>query len=184
MPSSIITDFQSTVCRSGGTAVGLYRNADGQIEAIGAGDISAGDSDDVARELILMALRIRRKANALGASPFFPFSVASILSCDTAMKTFDLETAGQFLNVSPSTMRDFAANGVVPGAKLGKRWVFTDEDLESYVRAEVKKQTGVRRGEGTKNSPTPERTTDSTFYPRIGRRRPAPPPPLYPGHIV
>lgn len=178
MPTSIITDFQSTVCQSGGTVVGLYRNADGQIEAIGAGDISPCDADDVARELILMALSIRRKANALGATPFFPFSVASILSCDTAMKTYDLETAGQFLNVSPSTMRQFAASGVVPGAKLGKRWVFTDEDLESYVRAEVKKQTGARRGENTKNPPTPERTTDSKFYPWSGRRRPAPPPSL------
>ena len=63
------------------------------------------------------------------------------------MKTFSIEGAAAHLNVSPDTMRDLAANGDVAGAKIGKAWVFTDEDLDEYLRKEIKKQTAARRNE-------------------------------------
>ena len=69
------------------------------------------------------------------------------------MKTFGIESAAEFLNVSPDTMKDLAQNGVVPGAKIGKCWVFSDESLESYLREEIRKQTADRRGDGGTEPP-------------------------------
>ena len=60
--------------------------------------------------------------------------------------TTDLEGAADFLNISKDTMRDLAASGAVPGAKIGKEWVFWMDDLCEYVKAEVRRQTHERRG--------------------------------------
>ena len=62
------------------------------------------------------------------------------------MKTYGIDGAAEFLNISPDTMRDLAANGSVPGAKIGKSWVFADEDLAEYLRNEIRKQTAKLRG--------------------------------------
>ncbi|MER2540014.1 MAG: helix-turn-helix domain-containing protein [Azonexus sp.] len=87
------------------------------------------------------------------------------------MKTLNLETAADFLNISADTMRDLAADGTVPGAKIGKCWVFTDEDLDAYVRDEVRRQTAERRG-GKLSAPIP------TAFTRSVRRKAMTPPPL------
>ena len=63
------------------------------------------------------------------------------------MKIYNLEGGAEYLMVSIDTMRDLAANGDVAGAKIGKAWVFTDEDLDEYLRKEIKKQTAARRNE-------------------------------------
>ena len=62
------------------------------------------------------------------------------------MKTLNLETAAAFQFVSEYTLQELAASGTVPGAKIGKCRVFADEDLEAYVRDEVRRQTAERRG--------------------------------------
>lgn len=90
------------------------------------------------------------------------------------MKTFGIESAAEFLNVSPDTMKDLAQNGVVPGAKIGKCWVFSDESLESYLREEIRKQTADRRGDSGTEPPAKVPTT----YSRTVRRKPRTPPPL------
>lgn len=92
------------------------------------------------------------------------------------MKTYNLEAAATFLNVGTTTMIELAGLGIIPGAKIGKEWVFTDEGLESYLRDEIAKQTTERRGE------KPEKDLKKKHVPtalsRVGRRRPAPPPSL------
>ena len=62
------------------------------------------------------------------------------------MKTYNIEGAAEFLHVSTDTMKDLAGNGAVPGAKIGKAWVFNEEDLIDFVREEIKRQTAERRG--------------------------------------
>lgn len=54
--------------------------------------------------------------------PYFPDSLS-------------IEEAALFLRMHPVTLRVKAASGEVPGAKLGKRWVFLRIDLEAYVRS-------------------------------------------------
>jgi excisionase family DNA binding protein len=46
-----------------------------------------------------------------------------------------IEEAAHFLRMHPVTLRLKAASGEIPGAKLGKRWVFLRIDLEGYVRS-------------------------------------------------
>lgn len=99
------------------------------------------------------------------------------------MKTFDLEAAAEFLNISPYTMKTLATNGVVSGAKIGKEWVFIDEFLEQFLREETRRQTAERRGKpeapehqgsGKENKPNVLTTTSRTV-----RRRPSTPPSLH-----
>lgn len=63
------------------------------------------------------------------------------------MKTFNLEGAAAYLNVSPDTMRDLAADGDVAGAKIGKAWVLTEAHLDEFLLKEIKKQTAARRND-------------------------------------
>ena len=51
------------------------------------------------------------------------------------MKTLSLVEAAQLLIMSPETLRRKAKAGLIPGAKIGKRWCFLETDLESYIRS-------------------------------------------------
>ncbi|MDV6344783.1 helix-turn-helix domain-containing protein [Nitrosomonas sp. Is37] len=50
------------------------------------------------------------------------------------MKTLNLEEAAQFLKLHPEEVRRRVKAGIIPGAKLGKRWAFIDDDLAAYMR--------------------------------------------------
>lgn len=63
------------------------------------------------------------------------------------MKTFDLVSGAEFLNLSVDTLGDLVGDGTIPAAKIGKRWVLTDESLETYLRDEIERQTNARRGQ-------------------------------------
>ena len=41
----------------------------------------------------------------------------------------------QLLHLPISTVLDFARRGVLPGRKLGRRWIFLRDELEAVVRA-------------------------------------------------
>jgi len=55
------------------------------------------------------------------------------------MKTLNLEEAAQFLKMHPEEVRRRAKAGIIPGAKVGKCWVFIEEfieeDLAAYMRS-------------------------------------------------
>ena len=51
------------------------------------------------------------------------------------MKTLTLEAAADFLYMNPAVLREKAKAGIIQGAKPGKRWVFLEEDLVSYLRS-------------------------------------------------
>jgi excisionase family DNA binding protein len=92
------------------------------------------------------------------------------------MKTYDINEAAEFLKVDRSTALDLAGRGELPGAKVGRSWVFLESDLEEYLRDQVRRQTSQRRGESElrerrANSPTP---VGDGIYP-IRRRRREPP---------
>ena len=62
MASIIIAEFQSNVSEAGAAAFGVLSHADGQLEMFGAGSVGACQAETVARNLILMASRIRNEA--------------------------------------------------------------------------------------------------------------------------
>ncbi|NGY05352.1 helix-turn-helix domain-containing protein [Solimonas terrae] len=51
------------------------------------------------------------------------------------MNTLTLQEAASLLKLHPVTLASWASQGRIPGAKLGKRWVFVADDLLGYVRA-------------------------------------------------
>jgi len=51
------------------------------------------------------------------------------------MKSLSLNQAASFLQMSPSTLRDKVKSGLVPAAKPGKRWVFLEDDLVTFIRS-------------------------------------------------
>lgn len=84
------------------------------------------------------------------------------------MNLLGLPEAAQFLRISTDTLRDLAAAGTVPAAKISKEWIFSQEDLAAYVKAEIARQTKERRGG----------QTVPAAYARTVRHKSAPPPPL------
>lgn len=54
------------------------------------------------------------------------------------MKTFNLVEAAEFVKMHPQTLEQKARAGEAPGAKMGKCWVFIDEDLAAWIRASYK----------------------------------------------
>jgi len=51
------------------------------------------------------------------------------------MKTLTLDEAAQFLKIHPEELRRRAKAGIIPGAKVGKCWVFVEDDLVAYLRS-------------------------------------------------
>src|SRR5450759_1215694 len=51
------------------------------------------------------------------------------------MKTLSLIEAGSFLKMHPEEVRRQAKMGVIPGAKVGRAWVFIEDDLAQYLRS-------------------------------------------------
>ncbi|MCP4878356.1 MAG: helix-turn-helix domain-containing protein [Gammaproteobacteria bacterium] len=51
------------------------------------------------------------------------------------METLDLKQAADYLKMHWQTLREKAKSGEVPGAKIGKQWVFIKDDLVSHIRS-------------------------------------------------
>lgn len=56
-------------------------------------------------------------------------------------RTLDLTGAAGFLGIHTQTLRERAANGEIPGAKVGKSWRFLEDDLVNYLRSLYSNQT-------------------------------------------
>ena len=51
------------------------------------------------------------------------------------MQTLDLRQAAAFLRLHPEELRRRAKLGLIPGAKVGRAWVFLMEDLAAHLRS-------------------------------------------------
>jgi excisionase family DNA binding protein len=51
------------------------------------------------------------------------------------MNTLNLQQAAELLRIHPVTLQAKAKAGEIPGAKIGKCWVFVDVDLIDHIRA-------------------------------------------------
>lgn len=63
------------------------------------------------------------------------------------VKTYDIHEAADFLKIDRATALDLAGAGELPGAKVGRAWVFLESDLVDYLRDRVRRQTTERREE-------------------------------------
>lgn len=61
------------------------------------------------------------------------------------MKTLDINECAAFLKVDKSTALKLAGSGELPGARIGRDWVFLLDDLTDYLRNEVRRQCAERQ---------------------------------------
>jgi hypothetical protein len=54
-------------------------------------------------------------------------------SFNVLIESYDLQQAAAFLNMHPDTLQRKAAAGEIPGAKIGKNWVFINIHLVQFV---------------------------------------------------
>src|SRR6266568_8329408 len=52
------------------------------------------------------------------------------------MNTLDLKAAAAFLHIHPVTLQEKTRSGEIPGAKIGKCWVFVEVDLIEHIRSQ------------------------------------------------
>src|SRR3990167_3762018 len=64
------------------------------------------------------------------------------------MNTFNIERAAQFLGTHKETLRRLAVSGQVPGVKIGRSWVFIEQDLVMHIR---NKYSGCDASQGAHN---------------------------------
>lgn len=69
------------------------------------------------------------------------------------MRTLDLEECAEFLKVNRTTALEMAACGALPGAKVGRAWVFLLDDLVEYLRGLVRAQQQERLSASDKSKP-------------------------------
>lgn len=63
------------------------------------------------------------------------------------MKTLDILECAEFLKIERTHALTLAGAGKLPGAKIGRGWVFLEEDLAEYLRNEVRRQQRERLNE-------------------------------------
>ena len=56
------------------------------------------------------------------------------------MKTLTVDEACALLKIHRDTLYQRAKAGLIPGAKIGKSWVFIEEDLINFIRGKYKCQ--------------------------------------------
>jgi len=52
-----------------------------------------------------------------------------------SLPTLGLADGARLINIHPGTLRERAAAGIIPGAKIGRAWVFIEADLLEYLRS-------------------------------------------------
>jgi excisionase family DNA binding protein len=61
------------------------------------------------------------------------------------MKTLDIDECAEFLKVKSTVVSDMVGTGELPGARIGRAWVFLEDDLIDYVRTQIRNQRRERQ---------------------------------------
>jgi excisionase family DNA binding protein len=62
----------------------------------------------------------------------------------TIKETLTLIEACAYLNAERTKVLDLAGRGLLPGAQIGRGWVFRIVDVREYLRVQVESQTARR----------------------------------------
>jgi Helix-turn-helix domain len=60
------------------------------------------------------------------------------------MRTFDLIECADVLKVDRNTAMKLAGTGELPGAKIGRAWVFLEDDVVAFLRKRTQEQSLAR----------------------------------------
>lgn len=86
--------------------------------------------------------------------------------------TMDPVQVAALLRADPETVMQFARKGHLPGARIGKGWVFLRTDVFDFLRAKIEAETAERRKAGGADPGQPDAVLVAQHP---GRRRTAPP---------
>ena len=114
---------------------------------------------------------IRRSARSKQRSPQTLYLSGAPVA--RIMKTYDINEAADFLKIDRSTALELASVGTLPGAKVGRAWVFMEDELVAYLRDATRKQTQTRRA-NAEASRVLEQAQREPRPRRRGRRRALP----------
>ena len=56
------------------------------------------------------------------------------------MSTLTLQEAARMLKIHPVTLQEKARSGEIPGAKIGRSWVFVEIDLLEHIRSQYRRR--------------------------------------------
>lgn len=68
------------------------------------------------------------------------------------MQTYTLEGACGYLKAERTTVLDLVDVGEIPAAKIGRSWVFREEDLAEYLAKKIREQTAERKARAEERS--------------------------------
>jgi len=89
------------------------------------------------------------------------------------VRTLDIDECAEFLKVDRSTALRLAGGGELPGAKIGRAWVFLLDDLVEYLRTQVRSQARQRQAEAdTDGALNKAVVNNASFVMSPMRRRP------------
>jgi excisionase family DNA binding protein len=88
-------------------------------------------------------------------------------------KTFDIDECADFLKVDRNTALKLAQQGDLPGARIGRAWVFLEDDIVEYLRVRVRQQMTERQNDNVieKGLKASLETTAKTPSPLLMRRQ-------------
>ena len=105
----------------------------------------------------------------------------------TLQETMDLSDVASFLGAKPETVAQLARRGELPGAQIGKGWIFLRENVVEYLRDRIMRDTLARRAAECKEPrevQDPDALRLAVAMPRSGNRRKLPPPLPEPPHAA
>lgn len=85
-------------------------------------------------------------------------------------ETLNIEQTADLLYAEADTVMQLARSGKLPGAKIGKAWVFLRSDVLAFLRREIDDSTAARRSK-TAHPPILGTVTQK---PAHGRSKPRP----------
>ena len=68
-------------------------------------------------------------------------------SMRNVMNTLDIDECAEFLKINKNTASELASKGMLPGAKIGRAWVFLEDELIEYLRSETRNQQRRRQSD-------------------------------------
>jgi len=100
----------------------------------------------------------------------------------TTFETMDLQTAAAYLGARAETISQLARKGELPGAQIGKGWIFLREDVLDFLRKRIAEETEKRRATRDSEHNVLQKETEpvqpiAVLKPRTRRHAP----PLLPG---
>lgn len=104
-------------------------------------------------------------------------------------ETMDLATVASYLGARTETVAQLARKGELPGAQIGKGWIFLREDVLRFLRDRIARETESRRAARIKDQVNPQHEDKADFVAVAGprartRRRELPALPELIGHAV